>query len=197
MIARWMTMWRILTLVALLGLVSGAPAFGGPSAPQAVIAGFAPYILGTATQEVLSADPELARGNYPVWTNNLLTQRYGRPLVAPLRGFNYIATVGVQFWQGRLAVVILKWPATAFDSVSRWRHAAETLHTRIISAYAKEVVKDHTVSSGSVWKMDLADSKGNELSAWSNDRPLEITMVYLWAPYAKALESTPTPESNY
>jgi len=189
-------MWRVVSLVALLALALGVPALGGPSPRQAAIAGFAPYILGAGTREVLRADPELAAGNYPMWTNDLPTQRYGRPIVAPIGGVNYIATLGLQFWQGRLAVVILKWPATAFGSVADWRRAGENLHRRMTSTYANEVVKKNTVVSASLWMMDLADPEGNALSAWSNDRPLDIAMAYLWAPYVKALETAATQASK-
>jgi hypothetical protein len=189
-------MWRIPLLIALLTLVLGAPTLGAATPPKTAITGFAPYILGMATREVLRADPELARGNYPTWTNTLLTQRYGRSIVAPIGGVNSIATLGLQFWQGRLAVVTLKWPTTAFDSASDWRHAAENLHRRITSTYANEVVKKHTVISASVWMIELVDAQGNEFSAWSGERPFDITMAYLWSPYAKALESAPV-ESNY
>lgn len=191
-------MGRMAAPVAQLALlVLSAPALGGPGAPKTAIAGFAPYILGTETRDVLSLDPELATGNYPVWTNSLLTRKYGRSMVVAIGGVNHIATLGLQFWQGRLAVLILKWPTTAFDSMPAWRLAAVNFQRQIAGTYANNVVKRHTVISTSVWMMDLADSEGNELSAWSNGRPNEIAIVYLWAPYARALWSTPTPASNY
>jgi hypothetical protein len=190
-------MRRTLLLIVLPVLVLGIPVLGATSAPKTAITGFAPYILGMGTREVLRADPELATGNYPMWSNNLLTQRYGRAIVTSISGVNSVATLGLQFWRGRLAVVILKWPSTAFGSVSDWRHAAEDLHNRITGAYASEIVKRHTVISASVWMIDLADAQGNQFSAWSNDRPLDIAIVYLWAPYVKALEAAPAPDSGY
>ncbi len=190
-------MRRILPLIALLALGFCVPAIGAPNLPKTAISGFVPYVLGTGTREVLRADPELATGNYPEWTNNLLTQRYGRSMVVPIGGVNYIATLGLQFWQGRLAVIILKWPTRSLEAASNWQYAAENLHKLIMSTYAKELIKKHTVTSASVWTIDLTDAQGNEFSAWSGDRPFDITMAYLWAPYAKALESAPVPEGDY
>lgn len=191
-------MRSVVLLVVLLPLaLSGAPALSAPSAAKPAITGFPPYLLGTESQAVIRTDPELSPGNYPLWTRDLLTQNYGRSIVAPLGGANYIAVLGVQFWQGRLAVVILKWPAKAFESASAWRHAAESLYKSITANYAHEAVKQRVVTSGPTWTVDLADREKNMLSAWSIDRPYEITVVYLWGPYAKALESARTPVGSY
>jgi hypothetical protein len=181
-----------LVLLGLLVVALGAPTDAAPGAPSSVITGFSPYLLGAGIREVLRADPELAAGNFPVWTKELPTQQYGRVLVAPIAGINRIARLGVQFWGGRLAVVFLKWPTPSFDAVSDWRHAAESLRKQIAVAYASELGKNHAVVSASVWTVDMADAQGNQLSAWACDRPLDITIVYLWAPYVKALEDAGT-----
>jgi hypothetical protein len=191
-------MKHMLPLILLLAVaLAGAPALGAPITPKTAITGFPPYVLGENIETVLGADPELSTGVYPLWTTDLLTRNYGRSIVAPIGGVNYIGLVGLQFWRGRLAVVILQWPARAFQSVSAWRHAAAAVRNQIMMSYAPGAVKGHLAVSGQAWMIDLADTKGNVLSAWSLERPNEITTVYLWAPYARALETAPGPEGGY
>ncbi len=187
-----------LSLVILVTVaLAGAAALGAPATPKTAITGFPPYVLGENIQTVLSADPELSPGAYPLWTTDLLTRNYGRSIVAPIAGINYIGLVGLQFWRGRLAVVILTWPARAFHSASAWRHAAANVRNRITMSYAPGAVREHVAASGQAWTIEMADAEGNMLSAWSLERPYEITTVYLWAPYAKALETAPAPEGGY
>src|SRR6516162_8736172 len=100
-ITRLLVMLSAIALVSLLA-VPGAGLGAAPAQPT-VISGFSPYILGTGIGTVLRADPELTHGNYPLWARDLLTRQYGRSLVAPIGGVNYIALLGLQFWQGRLA----------------------------------------------------------------------------------------------
>jgi hypothetical protein len=126
----WVQMNRALPLMGLLALALAAPAVGAPNTPSTAITGFPPYTLGTQIRVVLRADPELAPGNYPLWTNDLPTQKYGRSIIASIGGVNYIALLGLQFWRGRLAAVILKWPARGFDSIAAWRLEAENVHYR-------------------------------------------------------------------
>ena len=194
-ITRLLVMLSAIALVSLLA-VPGAGLGAAPAQPT-VISGFSPYILGTGIETVLRADPELSHGNYPLWTRDLLTRQYGRSLVAPIGGVNYIALLGLQFWQGRLAAVILQWPASSFDSESDWHKAASSLRNRIAVAYAGAAHKQFALTSESIWSIDLVDGEGNALSAWSIDRPYVISVAYLWAPYAKALESLPGSESGY
>lgn len=191
-------MKRSLPFVVLLTVaLVGAPALGAPVTPRTMITGFPPYVLGEDIQTVLSADPELSTGVYPRWTTDLLTRNYGRSIVAPIGGINYIGLIGLQFWRGRLAVVVLTWPARTFHSASAWRHAAAAVRNRITMNYAAGAVNKHVAVSGQAWTIDMADAEGNMLSAWSLARPYEITTVYVWAPYAKALDTAPAPEAGY
>lgn len=190
-------MRRTLPLAVLLAVALAAvPTLGAPATSKTRIVGFPPYVLGTDLPRMLSADPELSLGDYPRWANTLVTRNYGRSIVAPIGGINYIALVGLQFWRGRLAVVVLKWPARSFRSVSAWRRGAADTQNWIMMRYALEAVSGY-VASGPAWTIDMTDAAGNRLSAWSLEQPHEITMAYLWAPYAKALESAPAPEAGY
>jgi len=187
-----------LSLIVLVAVaLAGAPALGAPMPPKTAITGFSPYVLGEDIQTVLGADPELSPGTYPIWATDLLTRNYGRSIVAAIGGTNYIGLVGLQFWRGSLAVVILKWPARGFQSASAWRHAAEAVRNRIMMNYASGAVRGHVAGSTQAWTIELADAGGNVLSAWSLERPYEITTVYLWTPYAKALQTAPAPEGSY
>jgi hypothetical protein len=190
--------FAVLPVFALV-LASAIPGTGLAVSPPepGVINGFSPYILGTAIHTVFRADPELTRGNYPVWARELFTYQYGRSIVAPVGGVSYIALLGLQFWQGRLAAVVLQWPASSFDSESGWRTAASSLRNRIAVAYARVAYKRFALTSQSIWSIDLADAQGNALSAWSIERPHVISVAYLWAPYVKALESRPAAEGDY
>jgi hypothetical protein len=194
-IARSYVMLLAFALVFPLGIPGAG--LGAPPVQPTVINGFSPYILGAGIRTVLRADPELTHGNYPLWARDLFTYQFGRSLVAPIGGVNYIALLGLQFWQGRLAAVILQWPASSFDSESAWRKASASLRNRIAVAYAAAAHKRFALTSESAWSIDLADAQGNALSAWSIDRPYVISVAYLWAPYVKALESPPGSESGY
>jgi hypothetical protein len=187
----------LLGFALVLPLAMAQAGLGVSPQRPAVINGFSPYILGTEIRTVFRADPELTRGNYPLWAHELFTYQYGRSLVAPIGGVNYIALLGLQFWQGRLAAVILQWPASSFDSEYEWHKAAASFRNRIAVAYAGAAHKRFALTSESVWSIDLADAEGNALVAWSIDRPYVISVAYLWAPYVRGLESLPGSGSGY
>jgi hypothetical protein len=195
-----MTRMRWILILSLIVLLFAAAIPNSGVAAQAAtttpIKGFAPYILGTPTAAVLGADRELRHGPYPLWARGLATRQYGRSLIFSIGGRSYLAVLGLQFWQERLAAVIVQWPASSFDSLAAWREAAAALRPQLRTTYAAAHLKQFELTSESVWSFDLADADGNSLSAWSIDRPYIITVAYLWGPYVKALESA-APDGGY
>lgn len=158
------------------------------SAQNAVL-GFEPYTLGAAADDVLAADGALAEGSWPVWDTTLQTPSYGREFEAPIGESAYTARLGVQFWENRLAAVLLEWPAQAFESPDAWRAAGRCLRGDLMAHYAPGIVARNDIAADGAAMVEIADADGNRLVATAADGA--IALGYIGAEFARAIEAGP------
>jgi hypothetical protein len=171
-----------LVLGLLVAMVSGVPGLAEREAPRTAITGFPPYNLGAEVASVLKADPALQAGAQQRLNGRPATRSYSRKILAPINGITYQAMLVVQFWQGDLAAVEIHWPLSAFYSFAEQRQVAYDLEEQIAGTYATDLIK--TRARG---YLVFADAQGNLLQVFDDRAHFELSLTYLWAPFAEAI----------
>ncbi|MCI0428903.1 MAG: hypothetical protein L0Z46_12900 [Nitrospiraceae bacterium] len=146
---------------------------------------------------MLAQDSRLVPGSRILWTDRIPTTVFSRPFEAAIGGQSFSATLVLQFWQSKLAVIMVYWPLNAFASVSAWRVAADELYNQLKATYAFDLVREHYPPFRGAPHMTMQDSSGNRLEMFASGERFTISLVYLWNSYAQALDMAPTPRRSY
>jgi hypothetical protein len=196
--------WLALGLVVLLGAAPLAAA----ESKRSFIVGFPPYILG-ADQKTVLGSGKLTSGSRIVFSDKVPTTRFSTNTSVFLGGSSYRAELSVEFWDGRLAIVLLHWPQSAFPSVGEWRARSTDLYFQLINTYESSLIKSDSVQSiphrgehsaptlRFAGTITLTDSTGSQLIMRSDDSQTALTLVYVWGRYKLALDRVPQPTTRF
>lgn len=187
----------ILIVVATAWAQEPPPGVSSGWGTRTSITGFPPYMLATDENATLASNPGFNRGSRVLWSSAVQTTAYSKKINAPIGGRNYPALLVLQFLQKKLGVVLISWSSEAFGSVGDWRSSGEDLYNQLKSAYSFDLVKEHLPPFRGAPMMHFQDLRGNRLQFFSSAERFTISLGYLWAPYASALDRAPTPRGNY
>jgi hypothetical protein len=177
----------IVALLILAGITVGQE-------KRATITGFPPYALGSDQIPNMTAD--LTAGSAVIYTSRVPTVRHSKRIQAALGSYNYSATLTLEFWNDKIAVISIDWPSAAFSSMSDWRNRSYNLRNQLVSSYSDTLVKQDIISDqgGAV---RLKDAQGNQLIMLSSYTHFDISLIYLWGPYGVAVDDAPVPATSH
>lgn len=182
----------VLTVVAFLQL----PVHAGPS-PKEFIIGYPPYTFGVTVNAARKLNPALRSGATYYWASDPATANWSAPIAAPIGGTPYRALLTLQFYRGTLAAILIHWPVSAFSTVSSWRIAIADLHTELRETYDALLHRTSFSGIGGAGVEEYRDARGNRLILRASRERFNMSLVYLLAAYADAVDKVPTPKGNY
>jgi hypothetical protein len=153
----------------------------------------------------LVASPSFADGKTTItgWNTYQLGTASGvvapATVSAPIEGRSYRATLTVERHQGKVGAVLLHW--RSFDSADAWFVAAQGMIRELGQRYDGSIWVDQPHRS--FWerrgdgRFTMTDADGNRLLFTARRDRFDMTLLYLWGPYDKALSQAPKPVGNY
>ena len=147
---------------------------------KTVITGAAPFSLGMAPADALSADPSLKSVSAAACGGTAPVAAYATRMTAAIGGYPYVANVQLCFSAGKLGAIYLRWPQGTFQmDTARWQLATHALASQIAVSYAPALVRRLAVDDDMGAVIELGDAQGNMLQAVSipGDEP-EIAVTY-------------------
>lgn len=166
---------------------------------KAVITGAAPFSLGMAPADALSADPSLKPIATATCGGPAPVAGYATRMTAAIGGYPYVADVLLCFSAGKLGAIYIHWPQGTFNQdTTRWQLATHALASQIAVSYAPTLVRRLAVDDDMGAVIELGDAQGNLLQAVSipGDEP-EIAVSYLSADYDQAVNGKRVPITSY
>lgn len=176
---------------------------------KTAITGWAGFRLGMSREDALRAmRPGYSEFSLYRYSDRIPTSAVSHYVDAPIGGHRYTANLTLEFWQDRLAVILILWDRATiggFKSTDEFMLRASQLRQEILEAYSpKLVVRNEWVDwppfmtgeGGGV--LELRDADGNRLvMAATLKGRRDLWVAYLWGPYAREIDRTPPPKGNY
>lgn len=176
-----------------------APPAGAQTAPKDTITGTAPFTLGMASADALTADPSLTAVTTTVCGTPAHGAAYGSRVTAPVGGYPYVASLVLCFSEDKLGAIVLTWPQGTFrqDTV-RWQLATRAVAAQLAASYAPGLLRRYAVDDDMGAVIEMADGQGNLLTMTSDpgDDP-DIAVTYVSAGYDQAVNGKRVTVTSY
>ena len=193
-------MKRTVGLIALATCLAVlAPPAGAQTAPKSTITGTAPFALGMASADALTADPSLATVSTTVCGTPAHEVSYGTHVTASLAGYPYVGNLVLCFLNDKLGAIVLTWPQGTFqEDTIRWQLATQALAAQLAAAYAPGLLRRYAVDDDMGAVIEMADGQGNLLTMTSDpgDDP-DIAVTYVSADYDQAVNGKRVTVTSY